>query len=549
MSAFRSDGQSRVARGLLAAWLVLAPAAAFAEDLSQAPGPPISLLPPPAPGAAPSVSGEDEPVASEPLAAPVLGWSAGTAPRDALPPEFWRGTSREMAELLLERLPDTTSSALQALERRLLLSPAAAPEGPDAVGLYLPALRASALLRLGEIDATRAVIAAIPQSDRRPALPFAVAADAIAGEVERACATVREAVRRDQDAFWQTALVACQALQGETEQASLGLQILDEEHAADDAALAAGVGALAGQHAPPTISQADGIDPLTLRLLVRAKRSLAPDVVDALPPHLALCLAFDEDAPASARLPAAERAALLGALPADQLRARYRASPEAGQARRFTAILEAASAEERLHRIAGFADAFGGPQKVGFSLAARLVSPILREIEPDPSLAGSAPSAARLLIAAGEIPAAARWAALAIGKERGSLRMLLALATGRAEHSPNSAETTLPPLAVALSTALGEPPDSGEWAALPTAAWTGAGPSSPPPAAWLDLAEAARAKRIGEAALAAILVASPAGTLTTDPVSLFAAVSGLREVGLEADARRLAIESALAAGL
>ena len=72
---------------------------------------------------------------------------------------------------------------------------------------------------------------------------------------------------------------------------------------------------------------------------------------------------------------------------------------------------------------------------------------------------------------------------------------------------------------------------------------------SPPPAAWFELAEAARAKRIGETVLAAILVASPAETLATDPISLFAAASGLREVGLEADARRLAVESAVAAGL
>jgi hypothetical protein len=39
-----------------------------------------------------------------------------------------------------------------------------------------------------------------------------------------------------------------------------------------------------------------------------------------------------------------------------------------------------------------------------------------------------------------------------------------------------------------------------------------------------------------------------AGTLSSDPVALFAAVSGLRQAGLEADARRL-VEAALGARL
>jgi hypothetical protein len=100
-----------------------------------------------------------------------------------------------------------------------------------------------------------------------------------------------------------------------------------------------------------------------------------------------------------------------------------------------------------------------------------------------------------------------------------------------------------------LASTLGEPLAPADWARLPAAAWTVADPPSPPPAAWLDLAEGAQAKRIGETALAAIMVASPAGTLSVDPVAPFSTVSGLKQVGLAADARRLAVEAALAAGL
>src|SRR4029077_16522373 len=99
---------------------------------------------------------------------------------------------------------------------------------------------------------------------------------------------------------------------------------------------------------------------------------------------------------------------------------------------------------------------------------------------------------------------------------------------------------------VVLARSRGAPLAPTDWAGLPAAAWNVAGPPSPPAAAWLDLAEAARAKRIGDTVLGLIIAASPAGTLSAAPVALFTAVSGLTQVGLAADARRLAVEAALA---
>jgi hypothetical protein len=543
--------------GLLLAILLVAASAASAQQPRGPLGPPISLLPPSAQVPLP-IPATEEPVASEPLAPPAPGWSAGVAPPDALSGTLWRGTSRAVAKLLLTRLPDTPSVSLQSLERRLLLSPAAAPEGPDEGETGLPALRAAALLRLGELDAVRVAITAIPQPERGTAMPLAVAADAIGGDVERACASVRETVRRNQSAFWQSALVACQGLQGETDQASLGMQILADEQGSHEDALTAAVDALAGRPAPERITRAQRLDPLTLRLLVKAGRELTPGLIDALGPDLALCLALDEGAPAVARLTAAERAARLGALPPDRLGELYSTQTAVGEpgslpaldhARRFAAIAKAGSTAERLRRIGEFTEAFGGPKTEGFGLAARLVLPALREIAPDPSLAGSAPLVARLLLAAGDSAAARGWSILAAESEERRMRLLLALASGRGEPSVDESEIGQLPLLFTLFSALGEPLGAADWAHLPTAAWSAAGPPSPPPAAWLELAEAARARRVGETVLASVIVSSPAGRLSTDPVGLFAAVSSLRQVGLEADARRLAVEAALAAGL
>jgi hypothetical protein len=83
----------------------------------------------------------------------------------------------------------------------------------------------------------------------------------------------------------------------------------------------------------------------------------------------------------------------------------------------------------------------------------------------------------------------------------------------------------------------------------PHVAWTRAGPLSPPPAAWLALNEAFRARHMGETILASIIAVAPAGTLSTNPTAVFGAVTGLKQIGLDADARRLAVETALAAGL
>jgi hypothetical protein len=67
-----------------------------------------------------------------------------------------------------------------------------------------------------------------------------------------------------------------------------------------------------------------------------------------------------------------------------------------------------------------------------------------------------------------------------------------------------------------------------------------------PLAPWRALAAAAPAHRVGETVLASLLVA---GSGRGDPLALNAAIGGLERVGLASDARRLAVEAALAAGL
>jgi hypothetical protein len=65
----------------------------------------------------------------------------------------------------------------------------------------------------------------------------------------------------------------------------------------------------------------------------------------------------------------------------------------------------------------------------------------------------------------------------------------------------------------------------------------------------LNLLQAAAAKRLGETVLTALIVARSDDHLTADPLALAQAVAALRAVGLESDARALAVDAALAAGI
>jgi hypothetical protein len=558
MPALPGEGPYRLAARGFAALACLLPALAFAQQ----PGPPIPLLPPlPPPPEAPAPPlSPAPPIASEPLPSPPSGWSGDVAPPEhALPPDFWHGTARALAELLLGHLPDTTVAALQSLERRLLLSPAAAPQGPDAPGMSLPALRAAALLRLGEVDAARAVLAAAPESKQDAFLRLAVAADAITGNLDRACAVVRRAIRGDQGAFWQRALISCQGLAGEVEEARLGIQLLNEEKQPPGRALLAAVETLAGRRgaAPAAITRLDDPTPLLLRLLVKAKLPLSRRLVESLSPELALTLALDEAAPPATQLAAAERAARFGALSPARLSALYTAlaataapgdDPSLLRAQRFAAIAEASSAGERLARIVAFARDLIGPHGRGWALAARLVMPQLRDIDPDPALASLAGAAARLALAGGSDTLARQWDGLLSGAERSRVDFLLTLAAPD-NAAEGGGESGASALRIALLAALGRPVPPREWLLLPAGAWSSAALPGAPIAPWLDLLAAASAQRVGETVLAGLLVAGSNGAVPRDPAALYAAINGLARVGLGADARRLAVEAALAAGL
>ena len=71
----------------------------------------------------------------------------------------------------------------------------------------------------------------------------------------------------------------------------------------------------------------------------------------------------------------------------------------------------------------------------------------------------------------------------------------------------------------------------------------------PQPAIWRSLEKAASGSRIGETVLLSLLAIGQAGPLQANPIVLRKVLISLRKIGMEKEARALALEAAIASGL
>jgi hypothetical protein len=374
-------------------------------------GPPVQLVPAPAqptraetPGAVPSPPPaplpDDGDVTAQPLAPTDASW-AGTLSEDqgALPEAMWRGTSRAFVAAALPLLAPSSSPALQDLARRLLLSNAASPTGQDPPNhSSLAAARLDRLVALGDVTGAQAILDLLPPDstvdgfDRtRVELRFA------AGDTGGACGVVQDRIARYQNTWWDRALIACQALAGDNAKVSLGLSLLKEQKAAPDPTFDALIDTIGGH--PHKIDKLPDPTPLRLTLLAAGKMPLPQEVLTTAGPSALLAYASSSALPPERRLAAAERAALLGALPPEQLGALYQqieAQPEEQVAAlkdgklpndpKSRAILYAvarsnAPADKRAAAITAL---LGEARKRNaLPLTARLVAPAVDEMNPD----------------------------------------------------------------------------------------------------------------------------------------------------------------------
>ncbi|HEY8616491.1 hypothetical protein [Phenylobacterium sp.] len=184
-----------------------------------------------------------QPVQVAPLAAPdsfsVPGRPTGLAET------LWQGSSVELQRTVLPMLAaKPLSPAAAALARRVLATGARGPDGAEDPALL--ALRANALLALGDSLAAAEILQRAPGLERNADLSRAAAESALlAGDDTRACAIERALGVGREAAYWLRLRAFCQAQAGETAQAQLTYDLAQAQ--ARDAVfgrlMAAGLGA------------------------------------------------------------------------------------------------------------------------------------------------------------------------------------------------------------------------------------------------------------------------------------------------------------------
>jgi hypothetical protein len=581
MRAFRVE-RSSTAFLLIALAAVLSPISFSARSAFAQSGVPIPLYPPSnittGPDNTPEPPLETEPPASEsgiqtePLAPIDPSWTGtlGAADR-AFPHDMWSTTPRRFVAAALPLLQPTRSPVLQELTRRLLLSDAAAPRGQDPAGA--PSLidrRVDRVLAFGYGDGA-ALVTALPQTNVSEAFDRdTVELRVVAGDVGGACGAVNDRASRYSTPWWNEAVIGCQAITGAYDQASLGLSAMRDQKADRDPVFETVINAILGHRGK--LEKFPDPSPFRMTLLAAAKLPLPPDALaNAGPGALAVWATSDKE-PVTARLAAGEKAEALGALPPAGLGLIYSAvefkpdeqgallkSGKLPNDPRSRAILYdlARTNEPGALRVSALAPLIADARRRGdFIPMARLLAPLVAELQPSPDLQSFAPDAARVLLAAGAYDHAAPWVELA---GRPELRVIagfaqlgnndnvsIADAIAALKALDADAASRQADLLVTLAASLNMPLNGVDMAALLRTAHAGAVPNG---ALWLDQQQAAKAGRLGETVLTTILLATAGDHLSTEPVVLAQAIAGLEAVGLDADARALAVEAALDAGI
>ncbi len=576
---------------------LLAPAAVLAQ------GAPIPLLPGPAAGPTASPAGglrdgATEP--SQPRAANVLVQELGTLDPNAIgvldeshggfDSEMWAGGNLATLQKVLPLLPAPTPwRSLARLERKLLLTAAALPPGRPG-GEPLIKLRADKLWALGEVEGLAALLKLVPNPAMTPELRrLQVEVALVTGDNATACEPV--ALLRSllpSDPFPTKLQVFCQFAAGKGTEAGLGLDLLREQKVAD-AAFYMAADAMSGL-APGKIDGLTPATPLNFAMARLAKLPLSEAALSgALPLPLLRVIAETPSATIEARLLAMERAEAAGAVDTEALRRLYQSvgfsEQELAAPLSFPSSDRSARGRAFLYRAAQIQALPAGKAQVMakaltmatdqglYAAAARLYAEQIAALPPAPELLGFALPAGRALLVAQQPSAAKPWLDLLRGQaatndaaaSADTLLWPLARLSGadaerppatpllaawrklRGEGTPEAVQRRTA-LLYSLLAAFGDKLPAEDWLPLFDGPLLATGPH-PRPAAWQGLRIAAEERQSGGIALFGLLTLGEPGLGQIDPSELYRALAALHGRGLDADARAVAVEAALANGI
>jgi hypothetical protein len=557
---------------------------------SSANGTVIQTLPLPAPAAPGSGQGASSTGIEVGTLGDVTPDYAGTLEEGGggFPSDMWKGTDRALVEHLLPQLPPALGSpAMRDLERRLLLTNAEAPEGKTAAGktagANLFAARADRLAAMGLSRDAATLLAMMPaRLVDKTAARLRLDSLLLSGDIDGACKAVDDTRQiASADPYWQQTQVFCQLRAGQKDQAALGLDLLGDQGDKDSTFFKL-VNALGG--AKVKLDSLPEPTPLDLAMLRAAKLALPRDAARSHDPGVLAALAEDPSLDPAARLAAAEEAAATGSLAIAQLQDAYAgvtfppgglddpiaaSAKEAGPLGRallYQATAAAAGNEARARLLQASLDR--ARHQGGYLLAVQLDTTYLLPLSPGPELAWFAGDAGRALYLAGRYEQANAW---------------LALAQSRAASDPAAAAAASALAVYARIAGVGEPlswdqasleawrqsaggsagaqrllaifeglgePMGGGWQMIGQGSAAGPGSAkAADPALLFNLGDAAAAHRIGETVLLSLYALGPEGPAGCNPLSLARVIAALRQIGLDSEARAIALEAAVAAGV
>jgi hypothetical protein len=575
------------------AWLLLAAPHAVAQQRG-----PIQLFPdletePPAPAEAPTGRTVAPTLPSGRADAPSGFRVEGLAPPgiDAIglagPAEggfdqnLWAGSDGEFILALLGGLPVATENPpLRALAQRVLMT-GAPVQGVAEPGSILSA-RAERLLAMGDLEGATALLDRVPSTNNDSQIArLVVQAALLRGDQETACSRAADIAPSSDAAFWAEVTIYCRLADGDQEGARLALDLLRDQGQTDDAAFVSLAESIAAGEPAAVPAGPGGPSALHIALYRLADLPLPDMALASATPELLAVAAREPRLVAGDHLAVAERSFLVGALSTDGLAEQYRtAAPEQGEdvlrqiatawgprtrALAYNALPEQGTPErgqllDALWRAAQGSERF---------LIAELFATPFAELPVERGRLRLAPSAARALLATERPIPASRWFSLlsadALGDPQArddlvALTPLFALAgfggsvavpefdseamTAWLASTPN-AQARAGHL-LALLEGIGVPVPDAAWHQL--IVW-GQGPMPAPPAPlWRGLDRAAAERRLGESVLLALhlLGGQPEAA---HPEAVVAGLRGLRAVGLDQEARAIAIATALEMGL
>lgn len=519
-----------------------------------------------------------------------------------LPADMWTGAPRLRVHQGLLGLPTQSRTlAGRTLAIRFLTSAAPAPgDAADPPAGDILAARIDALVALGALQAATGLAEISSRGGQgpleTPALTRARAeAHLAAGALPAACTDARPMSQRSDAPFWQKLLIACQAAAGQTGEAEFGLGLLVEMGVDDPLFLTIADAMIAGR--APDLSASDpGAFTALTSAMARALGAQPPAAV-AMQGSAPAVAALAATAPQALAL--AEAAAWRGALDPARLAELY-AGADFDKAQLDSPLsaadaLDGARARALLYQSLSIQTvpaakaelltaAFRTAARDGlYPLAAAVFADHLAQVPPETGLSFFAETAARALYAAGSMRAAERWRRLiearamgesadagaasgpmtaagdrlwALGRLAGTIPMeeggagrLAAWERRIAARAPEQAGDLM--LRVLLPLAALEPADDSLTDALFRRARAGdlVEATTANPAAGALMGRAAAEGRVGETVLFALYRLGGLPAADMEPTSLAEIAAALAAVGLEAEGRRLALESAVAAGL